>query len=418
MDIKEILKKLPDSSGVYLMKDKSDSIIYVGKAQSIKKRVASYLACRQTGFQKKPILSSRIEVLISNTADIDYIKTSSEAEALLLENSLIKEKQPRYNVSLKDDKSYPFVKIAVKEDFPRIFITRKKRQDKARYFGPYTNVKLLKKALAYIRRIFPYRTCRVMPKNACLFYSLGLSPAPCISAIDRVSYRRNIADIIKLLEGRKEILFNELTARMERFSKKLQFEEAAKVRDQMLSLTATIQKRKSGMPDELKGLRKVLKLKVIPNRIEAFDISNISGKEAVGSMVSFVMGEPNKSGYRRFRIKTVKKTDDFSMLREIVLRRYKRVLLENLSRADLVLIDGGKAHLNIALSVLKELGLKIPIIAIAKEPDRIYTLNRKLPVDLPSDSKVLHLIQRIRNEAHRFAIRYHKKLRSKKLIKK
>ncbi|MBM3254084.1 MAG: excinuclease ABC subunit UvrC [Candidatus Omnitrophica bacterium] len=409
MDIKEILKRLPDSPGVYLMKDKSSEVIYVGKAQSIKKRVSSY-------FQKKPVFSPRIGVLISNTYDVDYIKTSSEAEALLLENSLIKEKKPRYNVALKDDKGYPFVKVTTYEDFPRIFITRKRKNDKVRYFGPYTNVKLLKKALSHIRRVFPYRSCIRMPRTACLFYSLSLCPAPCVGAVNKISYQKNIKDIIRLLEGKKDLLFNELTVRMEKFSKNLQFEEAAKIRDQLTSLTTTITRRKSDVPDELKELKKILNLKFFPNRIEAFDISNIGGKEAVGSMVSFIMTKPNKSGYRRFRIKTVKKIDDFSMIKEIISRRYKRVLLENITQPDLILIDGGRAHLRVASETLKELGLDIPIIAIAKEPDRIYVLNRKLPIVLTSDSKTLHLIQRIRDEAHRFAISYHKKLRAKKLV--
>ncbi len=411
MDVKETLKNLPDSPGVYLMKNRLKEVIYAGKARSIKKRVSSY-------FQKRTAFSPRIEVLISNTCNIDFIKTLSEADALLLENSIIKAKKPRYNVVLKDDKAYPLVKITTHDDFPRIFITRKKKDDKSEYLGPYTNAKLLKRALTHIRRVFPYRSCVRMPKSACLFLSLNLCPAPCIGIISKISYNRNIADIVKLLNGKKDLLFNELTERMEGFSRRLMFEEAAKVRDQIEALTTTMAKRSSGIPDELRELRKILKLKAIPNRIEAFDISNIGASEAAGSMVSFVMGEPNKSGYRRFKIKTVKKQDDFSMIKEIVIRRYKRVILENLSQPDLILIDGGRAHLGVATSALKELALDIPVMAIAKEPDRLYVKGKKSPIFLPSDSRILHLVQRVRNEAHRFAISYHKELRSKKLIKK
>ncbi len=409
MDVKETLKNLPDSPGVYLMKNRLKEVIYAGKARSIKKRVSSY-------FQKRAVSLAKIEALISNTRKIDFIKTSSEAEALLLENSIIKAEKPRYNVVLKDDKAYPLVKITTHEDFPRIFITRKKKNDESEYLGPYTNAKLLKRALVHIRRVFPYRSCVRMPKTACLFCSLNLCPAPCISIISKASYNRNISDIVKLLNGKKDLLFNELTERMENFSKKLLFEEAAKVRDQIEALTTTMAKRSSGIPDELRELKKILKLKAIPNRIEAFDISNTSGKEAVGSMVSFLMGESNKSGYRRFKIRTVKKQDDFSMIKEIVSRRYKRVLLENLSQPDLILIDGGRVHLSVAIGALKELALDISVMSIAKKPDRLYIKGKKSPIFISPDSRVLHLIQRIRDEAHRFAISYHKKLRSKKLI--
>ncbi|MFH0838957.1 MAG: excinuclease ABC subunit UvrC [Candidatus Omnitrophota bacterium] len=409
MDIKKILTQLPDSPGVYLMKDENGTVIYIGKAQSLKKRVASY-------FQKRHIFSPRLEVLVSHISDIEHIRTSSEAEALLLENSLIKEKKPRYNVVLKDDKNYPFIKITLEEDFPRVFITRKKKNDGALYFGRYTNATLLKKALVYIRRIFVYRSCKLMPRAACLFYSLGLCHAPCIGAISKTSYRKDIFAIIALLEGKKQLLLAELTTKMERLAKNLQFEEAAKVREQVTSLSTTIAKRRSDIPDELKELKKLLNLKTIPNRIEAFDISNTSGREAVGAMVSFVVAQPHKSGYRRFRIKTVEGIDDFSMIKEIVRRRYKRVLLESLHIPDLILIDGGQGHLNCASSVLKALGLEIPVVALAKNPDRLFMPYRKFPVELSSNSKAFYLVQRIRDEVHRFAISYHKKLRTKKLL--
>ncbi len=411
MDIKKILKNLPDSPGVYLMKDKSGRVIYVGKAQSIKKRASSY-------FQKKTTTSLKDEMLVSHIHDIDYIKTISEAEALILENSLIKKHKPKYNVVLKDDKSYPLIKITTYEDFPRVFITRKRKKDSARYFGPYTNAKLLKKALVYIRRVFPFRSCLRMPKSACLFYSLNLCPAPCIGVVNKSSYLKNIRYVTKLLDGRRNLLFEELTRKMEGFSKRLMFEEAGKIRDQIVSLSTTVAKRKSDVPDELRELKRVLKLKTTPNRIEAFDISNISGKMAVGSMVSFLMGRPNKSGYRRFKVRTVNRIDDFSMIKEIVARRYRRVVLEKLTQPDLILIDGGRAHLNVALQALRELNLDIPSIAIAKHPDRIYAPKKRSPIGLSQDSMALYLIQRVRDEAHRFAITYHKGLRSKELVKK
>jgi excinuclease ABC subunit C len=404
MALKEKIKGLPDSPGVYLLKDKESKVIYIGKASSLRKRVASYF---QRGDQPKE------DLLQVKVADLEYIPTSSEAEALLWEASLIKEKQPRYNVSYRDDKSYPFLKITTNEKFPRIFIGRGKKEGNILYFGPYSNAGLLREALKTVRKIFPYRSCRNLPKEACLYYSLELCPAPCLGKIGERDYKKRIHEICLFLEGKREELEKGLTQKMREKAQAQSFEEAAKIRDQINSLVQ-LKELRFGKETLLWELQNLLALSRLPRRIEAFDVSHIAGHEAVGAMVSFYQGIPDKNNYRRFRIKLVSGKDDFAMIREIVLRRYRRLKNENLDFPDLILIDGGKAHLEAAYSQLKKLGLKnLDVISLAKGEERIYILKRKNPLKLSRDSRILQFLQRIRDEAHRFAITYHKKLRKK-----
>jgi len=405
--LKEIVASLPQTPGVYLFKDAAGKFIYIGKAKSLKKRVQSYFGRE---------LAARTMAMVSKIADIEYRLAPTEAMALLLEASLVRQHMPKYNVMLRDDKGFPFIKIT-NEDFPRICIVRKREADGARYLGRYTSAKLLREVLKILRRYFPYRSCKELPRKSCIYYRLGLSPAPCIGKITKEKYAETIDNICLILEGKTEILIKRLTREMESRSKAREYEEAAKIRDQIAALTSLGKARAGVSPkDELGDLQHLLGLKREPLRIEAFDISNISGKEATGSMVSFYKAMPDKNNYRRFRIKTVGRIDDYGMLGEVVRRRYRRVIEEKLPYPDLILIDGGKGHLQKAEKQLKELGLAIPIASIAKEFEHIYAQGMPRPIKLAFDTPALNVLRRIRDEAHRFAVAYHHVLRRKKII--
>ncbi|MCG8432027.1 MAG: excinuclease ABC subunit UvrC [Candidatus Omnitrophica bacterium] len=405
--IRKLVSAAPDAPGVYLMKGAGGKVLYVGKAKSLKKRLVTY-------FGRDP--GSKTVKLMAAVQDIEMRLCANESMALLLENSLIKRFQPKYNISLRDDKSYPLVKVT-NESYPAVYVTRKRSPDGSRYFGPYTSAALLRQALKIIRRHFPYRSCRKMPKEACIYYRIGLSPAPCIGRISRSEYARTIRDIALILNGKSGTLIRRLTAQMSRCARRRDYEEAARLRDQVEALSA-LERNEKGFSsrDELEDLRHLLGLKNIPLRIEAFDISNIHGTSATGSMVSFFHGRPDKNQYRRFRIRTVGGIDDFAMTAEVVRRRYRRVIGEGMPVPDLVLIDGGRGHLLTALKVCEELGLAVPLVSIAKEFEHIYVAARKRPIKLKDDTPALNLLRRIRDEAHRFAVAYHRVLRRKKVI--
>ncbi|MFA5177068.1 MAG: excinuclease ABC subunit UvrC [Candidatus Omnitrophota bacterium] len=405
--LRERTGKVPDASGVYLMKDSSGQVIYVGKAKSLKKRLSNYFG---------PSLDAKTRMLMSQVGAIAYKLTPTESLALLLEASLIHQYTPKYNVSLRDDKSFPLVKIT-NEKFPAICITRRREDDGATYFGPYTSAWLLKEALKTIRKRFPYRSCKQMPAKACIYYRIGLSPAPCIGKISPKEYARTIKNISLILEGKTDLLVRKLLREMQRRARQRAFEEAARIRDQVNALSA-ISQNYAGLPNqgELEDLKSLLRLKELPARIEAFDISNISGKEACGSMASFYRGLPDKNNYRRFRIKTVSSINDYGMLAEVVRRRYSRLVGEKLPLPDLILIDGGRAHLAVAAREISRLGLNTPLVSIAKGEEHIYTRHRQAPLKLQADTPALNLLRRVRDEAHRFAVAYHHLLRRKKVI--
>jgi len=408
--LRKKIGEAPDTSGVYLMKNKEGKVIYVGKAKSLKKRLLNYVGRN---------LDTKTVMLMSNVADIEYRFAPTESLALLLEAGLVHKYEPKYNVSLRDDKSFPLVKIT-NEEFPAVCITRKRELDRAKYFGPYTSVWLLREALKIIRKRFPYRSCKQMPRKACMYYRIGLSPAPCIGKINKREYRKRIKNISLILEGKTEILARKLLREMALKAKKHEFEEAAIIRDQVNALSAIAQNY-AGLPNEseLTDLMNLLQLKKLPERIEAFDISNILGREATGSMVSFYRGLPDKNNYRRFRIKTINAIDDYGMLAEVVRRRYSRLVKDSLPLPDLIIIDGGKAHLLTADRELVKLGINsIPLASFAKEEEHIYLRDKLRPIKLVSDTPALNLIRRVRDEAHRFAVAYHHILRRKKIIGK
>ena len=403
MDLAAKVKTLPDRPGVYLFKDEAGQVIYVGKALSLRKRVSGY-------FQPGRPLPGKLAQLVRQAADLDWIGTGSEAEALLFESSLIKEKQPRYNVLLRDDKSYPYLKITVEEEFPRLFIGRGAEDPGVKTLGPFANATLLRQAFNAIRRIIPFRTCRALPKRACLDYYLRLCSAPCESKISRADYQENIRQVFRLMEGKKAEVLEDLQGKMQKAARERRYEDAVRFRDQIDGLQQLTPRPRQFIPSEALGdLQSVLRLPALPRRIEGFDISNIFGRQAVGSMVTFVDGRPWKDGYKRFKIATVSGIDDYSMMKEIVRRRYE----EKKDLPDLVLIDGGRGHLNAALEVLKDLKLNLPAVGIAKEFEQLFLVGQREPLTLPPQSRALQLLQRVRDEAHRFAIGYHRLLRGK-----
>lgn len=416
MDIREKVNALPLTSGVYLMKDAQGKVLYVGKAVSLRKRVQSY-------FRPSKGLLSKTDFLVSEIKDIECIPTDSEAEALILEASLIKKYRTKYNVELRDDKSYPCIEIT-NEIFPRIGIVRPRdhefRKTKgSRFYGPYVNAKLIREALTIIRKIFPFRTCEPFPDKECLDFHIGLCEAPCIQNVSAKDYAKNIRNVRLILEGKKDILYRNLKKEMEQLSRDKKFEEAARVRDQLRAISALY----SGTKDinyykETEQLQRVLHLPRRPERIEAFDISNIMGQQAVGSMVSFFNGKPDKSNYRRFRIREVEGIDDFEMIAEVVRRRYRRLRNEGLPFPDLIVIDGGKGQLSAAREELFSLRVDIPLISLAKREEEVFLPGRRIPVILSRESLALKLLQRIRDEAHRFALSYHRKLRGKSVFQK
>jgi excinuclease ABC subunit C len=424
MELKDKLKTLPDSCGVYIMKDRRGRIIYVGKAISLTKRVRSYFSASGNS-------SPKISALVSSISDLEYIVTDTEKEALLLEYSLIKKYRPKYNTDLKDDKKYPFIKLTTSEDFPRLLITRIKKEDKDEYYGPYPDGSSLRSTLRWIRKIFPLRTCKTadLPLRSCLDYHIKRCLGPCIGQASRKAYRGIVKEVSLFLNGQHDKLLKLLAAKMTKASRKLNFEEATRLRNEIFSLKKLIDNINfhqvskeyifnrlyaQDASSKLTDLQKQLKIQKTPQRIEAFDISNISGREAVGSMVVFIGGEPANDQYRRFKIKMVDKINDYAMIKEVVRRRYARLKKEKKKLPDLILVDGGKGQLNAAGEVLKELQINnIAIIGLAKKFEHIFTPGNNEPVILAKTSGALHLLQHIRDEAHRFALAYHHYLRGR-----
>jgi len=414
MDILTRVKALPLTSGVYLMKNARGKVIYVGKAVSLRKRVRSYFRSSKAGAH-----ASKTDFLVRDIRDINVIETNSEAEALILEASLIKKYKPRYNITLRDDKTYPFIEITG-DKFPRVVIVRPTEKTKdSLYFGPYVNSRLIREALSILRKIFPFRSCHPFPNKECLDYHLGLCDAPCIGNISKKEYAKNVRIVRLILEGKKDQVLRRLQKGMETAAKDRQYEQAAKSRDQLRALGALF----SGTGDvnyfkEAEQLQRAIGLTNPPARIEAFDISNIMGQHSVGSMVSFFNGRPDKSNYRRFRIQEVEGIDDFRMMAEVVRRRYRRLKKEGALYPDLIIVDGGKGQLSAACEQLNELEVDIPIISLAKREEEVFLPQKRKAVVLAKDSLGLQLLQRVRDEAHRFAVAYHRHLRGKSLVEK
>lgn len=405
INLKKKVKELPLVAGIYIMKSDSGEVLYVGKSSSLRKRVSSYFS--------SPV-NKKTDMLLENVADIEYVKCDTPEQALLLEAALIKERKPKYNIALKDDKSYPSLAIT-KQKFPRIFICRAKNKSKdAALFGPYTHAGSLKTALNIIRKIFPFCSCRRMPQTPCLYYHLKLCPAPCAGKISPNEYKENIENIRRLLKGERKNLIKHLGRKMKEFAQKQEFEKAAWMRDCLLAVQG-LYRGKFEKP-ELLSLKDTLDLPRLPFVIEAIDISSLSGSNPAGSVVAFRAGIADKDNYRRYRIKQVEGIDDYAMMAEVVKRRYLRLKTENKRSPDLIIIDGGKGHTDRVSKELSGLELNIPVIGIAKQNEEIWFPDKDVPLIIPKDNSCLHLIQRIRDEAHRFAHGYHLLRRKKHML--
>ena len=532
MDIQDKLKTLPDSPGVYLMHDARGKIIYVGKARVLKNRVRQY-------FQANKNHSAKVKAMVAKIADFETIVTASEVEALILECNLIKQHRPRYNISLKDDKSYPYLRVTA-DDFPRIILTRRIVHDGSRYFGPYTSGLAVKETLALLRKIFPLRTCKTFAKRPCLEFHIKRCLAPCAGKVPREDYLRLVNAAEKFLEGRTAQVERELATQMNAAAEALDFEQAARLRDVLAAVRKVTERQKivtdvgdvdaiglarlegqtcaqiffvregkvtgrenfllSGTDDEpdaqivtefikqyysraqlsaaeillpttlpdddskilsewlgvkliepkrgvkrslvematenaekflaeesqrrqlkdaktlgaVEELKTFLNLPRLPRRMECFDISHIQGAETVASMVVFVDGSPDKKSYRRYKIRSTEgKPDDFLSMREVTSRRYTST--DNLP--DLIVIDGGQGQLSSALEIIRGAGHSVPVVGLAKQFELIFVEGSSVPIELPKDSQALKLMQRIRDEAHRFAITYHRRLRRKRNLK-
>lgn len=533
--VHEKLKTLPAAPGVYIMKDAHGKIIYVGKAVVLKNRVRQY-------FQGGKNHGAKVKAMVARVADFETIVTASEVEALILECNLIKKYRPRYNISLKDDKSYPYLKLTLAEEFPRIVLTRRVIHDGSKYFGPYTSGLAVKETLQLLRKIFPLRTCKTFAKRPCLEFHIKRCLAPCAKKISREDYMRLVNAAEKFLEGRTTQVERELAAQMNLAAESLNFERAAHLRDVLTAVRKVAEKQKivtdigdadaigisrldgetcaqiffvrdgkvtgrenfllSGITDEsdaqavtefikqyysrahlsaaeillpvtltdddakllsawlgvkliepkrgvkrelvqmaidnaakflaeesarrqlkdaqtvgaVEELKNFLHLPKLPRRMECFDISHIQGAETVASMVVFQNGAPDKKSYRRFKIRSTEgKPDDFLSMREVTARRYGKLASDDMP--DLIVIDGGQGQLSSALEIIRGAGHQTPVVGLAKQFELIFVEGSSTPIELPRDSQALKLMQRIRDEAHRFAITYHRKLRRARNLK-
>jgi excinuclease ABC subunit C len=467
------LRELPHKPGIYLMKDRFGTVIYVGKARDLKKRVSQYFhPSRRQGWDMK------FRALVDSIHDLDVHVVRNEAESILLEGKLIKEFHPRYNISFRDDKRFLLLKINLNDPIPRFTLTRIKTDDEARYFGPFASSGSLRNTLTMVRRKFHLRGCRPLTPNEtdykhCLYGNLKFCTAPCINNVSLEAYKQQVLAACEFLEGQTGEFEKQLEEEMRKAAAAQNFEKAAELRDALVALKKTTQRTEKferipyklpvaiNPESDLRELGRVLGLEKEPNRIEGFDISNISGTFMVASLVSFWRGRPDRSNYRRFRMKEVVGQDDFACMAETIRRRYSRLKKETEEREkpvaeenppppvtdlvaeeiptaeelppsdelnapwvpkptslypDLILIDGGKGQLNAACAELSKLGLtNIPIIGLAKEYEEIYRPGESEPLRLPHSTGALKLLQRVRDESHRFANTYNAQLRLKKI---
>jgi excinuclease ABC subunit C len=425
----EKVKHFPTTPGVYLMKDARGVVLYVGKAKNLRNRASHY-------FTRAAAEDPRTADLVKLIADVDFLPAESEVDALLLEARLIKDVQPRFNVELKDDKTFPYLQIRIREDFPRVEFTRKPRRRGVKLYGPFTSAKSLRRAIRVLQRIFQFRTCsldidagdsRWRWFRPCLLHSIRQCTAPCNFRVTKEEYRKQIRALRLVLEGKKERLIAEMERAMQEASAAMQFEKAARLRDDVAALKALGQRgdvERDAQPEVfpidpkrgLVGLRKVLGLGKTPRTIEGMDIAHLGGDETVASLVSFIDGLPFKPGYRRYRIQSVRGVDDFASIREVVTRRFRRLAQQEEVFPDILLIDGGKGQLNAALEAFGLLGIEPPtLLSLAKREEEIYRPGGAEPLRLGRHAAALRLLQYVRDEAHRFAQHYHHLLRRKKL---
>lgn len=418
--------KIPALPGVYIFRDRFGRVIYVGKAANLRKRMSQY-------FQKSKMNRADLKVrsLVNSIDSWEYMTVKSENEALILESRLIKEYFPHYNVLLRDDKRFFLIKINLSEDYPRLILTRLRKNDGCRYFGPFPKNSVIRETAEFLTRYFGLRSCKPpIPTEKdhrhCLAKTIKDCCAPCIGIIDKTGYAEKVASLIKTLEGKTDELVRELRRRMQEAAASKNFEKAAGLRDMITNVEEIFDVRNrtfrfalipaSPGLDSITDLQKALGMTVNPAIIEAFDISNISGQFAVGSMVRFSNGVPDKKNYRRFRIKNINGIDDFAMMKEVISRHYGRKLSEKEILPDLIMVDGGKGQLSAALSALSMIKCPpLPVIGLAKRNEEIFLPGKSEPVVLDKNRPALKLLQAVRDEAHRFALAYHRKLREKRI---
>ena len=438
--LQEKVRALPRTPGVYLMKDDRGRIIYVGKAVSLRQRVGQY-------FQPSADLGAKKEQMVAEVVDLEFLPAESEVDALLQEARLIKDLHPKYNERLTDDKTFPYLEITSREQFPGVYFTRTPSAKGSKLYGPFTNAAGLRTAVGELQKIFRFRTCSLDIREEdpgrryyrpCILYSIQRCTAPCAGHIDRAAYRQSIHRLMRFLEGSRRLVVRDLAREMKFLAKNLRFEEAARVRDQLRAIESL--GRRGEIDDNLqpevfaptfdpaegmKALTDLLHAAQPIRSIEGVDIANLGAKEAVGAVVTFLDGRPFKPGYRRFRIQTVEGQDDFAMMHEVVGRRFRRLTDELTVPPDLVLIDGGPGQLHAAASAIAEIhaaaetpGPRPLVASLAKRDEEIYVLGQAEtePLRLPRTHAALKILQAVRDEAHRFAQHYHHLLRRKALF--
>jgi excinuclease ABC subunit C len=432
-DFRERIKSLPTGPGLYFMKGQNDLVLYIGKAKNLRSRANSY-------FQPSAdILESRgpkIVEMLKKVRDVDFLETKNEVDAILQEARLIKDIRPPYNTLLTDGKTFPYLEITTRKEFPGVYITRQPRKGSS-LFGPFTSGKDLRQTLILLQKIYKFRTCNLEisesdPKRKffrpCLLYNIKQCTAPCGDRVDKAEYRKIIRDVLRFLRSKRSVVLNRLKKQMAQASDARDYEKAALFRDR-IKLIESLDDR--GTPDSnvqpevfasdpakaIEKLTRTLKASEPIRIIEGIDIAHISGTDTVGSVVKFIDARPFKNGYRRFKIKTVKGIDDYACIAEVVRRRYKYAQKGQELWPNLILIDGGPGQLHAAANALKEINApQLLIASLAKREDEIYLLDHEKPLKLPKNSPALNLLQYVRDEAHRFAQHYHHILRSKSML--
>ena len=426
------VKMFPQSPGVYLMKDNAEVVIYVGKAKNLRNRAGSY-------FLKAAAEDSRTSPWIHEIADIDFVQCDSEVDALLMESRLIKDIQPRHNKDLKDDKTFPYLMITTRDEFPRVEVTREPKAKGVKLYGPFPSAGALRGAIQVLQKIFKFRTCTLDISESdekwnwfrpCLLASINQCTAPCNLRVSKEDYRRDIKHLQTFLDGGKKRLLKEMHNEMQSASKALDFERAAVLRDEINMLESLEQRGDLDthvQPEVfyidptkgLTGLRKVLGLEKTPRIIEGVDIAHLGGGETVASLVQFIDGLPFKPGYRRYRIEDVKGVDDFRSIYEVVSRRFRRLSDEGDSFPDILLIDGGKGQLSSAMAAFRDQDITPPVvISLAKRDEEIFRPGNPEPLRLSKSAFALRLLQYVRDESHRFAQHYHHILRNKSTLER
>lgn len=424
------VRQFPHAPGVYLFKNRDGGVIYVGKATDLRARAGSY-------FLPAAAEDPRTARWVGEIWEADCIACDSEVDALLVESRLIKDIQPRYNKELKDDKTFPYLMITTRDDFPRVEVTREPRERGVKLHGPFASAGSLRGAVQVLQRIFKFRTCSLDITQGdqrwrwfrpCLLASINQCTAPCNLRISKEEYRRDIQRLQMFLSGDKARLLQQMREEMQAAARDLQFERAARLRDEIHLLETLDQRGKLEThvqpevffvdPQKgLAGLRRVLHLDANPRTIEGLDIAHLQGGETVASLVQFLDGLPFKPGYRRYRIRAVQGVDDFRSIHEVVARRYRRLDDESAAFPDLVLIDGGKGQLNAALAAFREQDLTPPaLVSLAKREEELYLPGAAEPLRLSRHAYALRLLQYVRDEAHRFAQHYHHLLRRRSTL--